>query len=110
MEPSERFELLIAEFVDVPGVIPPGATRGFGSSALRIHGSIFTMLVRDRLVVKLPAERVAELVDAGEGTFFDANKGKPMKNWLALAEESTTDWLQLAREALAFVGGKAAQK
>lgn len=105
MDPSERFETLVAEFADLPGVIPPGATKGFGSGALRIQGRIFAMLVRGHLVVKLPAGRVAELVDAGEGTFFDANKGTPMKNWLSLGADSTRDWSELAREALAFVGG-----
>jgi len=104
MDPSERFETLVAEFADLPGVIPPGATKGFGSGALRIQGKIFAMLVRGHLVVKLPAERVAILVGAGEGTFFDANKGTPMKNWLSLGEDSTLDWSQLTHEALSFVG------
>ena len=40
MDPSERFETLVAEFADLPGVIPPGATKGFGSGALRIQGKI----------------------------------------------------------------------
>ncbi len=104
MNPMERFDRLVAEFATVPDVIPPGTTRGFGSNALRVQGMIFAMLVRERLVLKLPADRVAELVDADEGAYFDANKGKPMKNWLSLREESTMDWSLLAREALQFVG------
>jgi hypothetical protein len=55
-----------------------------------------------RLVVKLPAEWVGELVAAGEGVHFDANKGTPMREWLSLDPDSGQQWLPLAREALDF--------
>jgi hypothetical protein len=61
------------------------------------------MVVRGHLVVKPPKARVDELVDSGDGVRFDANKGKPMKEWLRLDADSTVDWERLAREALAFV-------
>jgi hypothetical protein len=60
------------------------------------------MLVRGRLVVKLPAPRVTELVSSGDGARFDANKGTPMREWLSLDPESDMDWLDLALEALDF--------
>jgi hypothetical protein len=60
------------------------------------------MLVRGRLVLKLPAERVDALVAAGDGARFDANKGTPMKEWFSLDPESGRSWLLLAREALDF--------
>ncbi|HKT00339.1 MAG TPA: hypothetical protein VJT31_12470 [Rugosimonospora sp.] len=102
---EERFDALVDEFVRVDGVTPPGPGTGFGSSALRYRKKIFAMLVRGALVVKLPKARVDALVSAGEGARFDANKGTPMKEWLALAPESTVDWSGLAREALAYAGG-----
>ncbi len=86
----------------IDGVTPPPGGSGFGRSALRYRGKIFAMLVRGRLVVKIPAGRIAALVDAGDGTPFDANKGTPMKEWLRLDPESELDWLALAREALEF--------
>ncbi|MCD9880029.1 MmcQ/YjbR family DNA-binding protein [Streptomyces guryensis] len=102
---EERFDDLVTELLGLPGVTPPGGS-GFGRSALRVHNKIFAMLVRGQLVVKLPGERVDGLVDGGEGGNFDANKGTPMKEWFALSPDSTLDWSPLAREALAFVGGR----
>ncbi len=60
------------------------------------------MFVRGRLVLKLPAARVDELVAAGEGVRFDANKGTPMREWFSLDPESGLPWLPLATEALEF--------
>jgi TfoX/Sxy family transcriptional regulator of competence genes len=100
MTVEERFEQLVDELVGLDGVSPPSPGRGFGSSALKFHGKIFAMLVRGQLVVKLSRARVTELVAAGEGTHFDANKGKPMKEWFALAASSGLSWSDLSREAL----------
>jgi TfoX/Sxy family transcriptional regulator of competence genes len=103
--PEERFEELVVVLSQIDGVTPPDSSRGFGSHALRIRKKIFAMVVRGRLVVKLPESRVDALVDSGQGTRFDANKGTPMKEWLSLDPASAVDWEELAREALAFVGG-----
>jgi hypothetical protein len=99
---ERRFEDLVDELIAEPGVIPPRGGSGFGRSALRWQGRIFAMLVRGRLVVKLPAARVDGLVADGEGTRFDANKGTPMREWLSLDPDSGLAWPPLAREALDF--------
>jgi hypothetical protein len=104
MTPDDRFEALVGELLAVPGVTPPGPGRGFGSHALRFDNKIFAMLVRGRLVVKLPRARVDALVSAGEGIRFDANKGTPMREWLSLDPVSRVDWETLAGEALDFAG------
>ena len=106
MDADARFDDLVARFLQQPGVTPPSPGRGFGSSALRVDGRIFAMLVRGRLVVKLPASRVDELVAAGDGERFDANKGTPMREWLALDPASSVEWEPLASEALSFVRGR----
>jgi hypothetical protein len=100
--PEERFEDLVGELLGCPGVTPPSGGSGFGRSALRWEKKIFAMLVRGRLVVKLPAPRVDALVADGDGLRFDANKGTPMREWLSLNPESGLPWLPLAREALDF--------
>jgi hypothetical protein len=57
-----------------------------------------------RLVLKLPASRVAELITSGSGEQFDAGKGRPMKEWIALGEATPDDlWRTLAAEARCFV-------
>ena len=106
MSPEEKFEDLVDEFTGRPGITPPGTTGGFGRSALRAHGRIFAMFVRGQLVLKLPRGRVDELVAGGHGVRFDANKGTPMKEWLALDAGSPQPWPALAEEALEFVGRK----
>ena len=79
--------------------------RGFGASALQVDGRIFAMLSHGRLVLKLPSERVAALLSTGDGLPFDAGKGRPMKEWVALDGRHGDQWLRLAREARAFVAG-----
>ena len=100
--PEHRFDDLVDEIVAVAGVTPPRGGGGFGRSGLRFQNKIFAMLVRGRLVLKLPAERVDALIADGEGVRFDANKGTPMKEWFSLDPESGLGWLALAREALDF--------
>jgi len=102
MRPEDRYEDLVEELLGSAGVTPPQGGGGFGRTALRFEGKIFAMLVRERLVLKLPAPRVDALIAAGHGVRFDANKGTPMKEWLSLDPDSGQPWLPLAREALDF--------
>ena len=101
-KPEDRYQDLVDELIGADGVTPPRGGGGFGRSALRFQNKIFAMFVRGRLVVKLPAERVEELIAAGEGVHFDANKGTPMREWLSLDPDSARPWLALATEALDF--------
>jgi hypothetical protein len=104
VSPEDRFDALVDTLVAIDGVMPPGGGTGFGANALRYRKKIFAMLVRGRLVVKLPKARVDALVAAGAGTRFDANKGTPMKEWLSLDPASDLAWEPLVDEALAFAG------
>lgn len=101
--PEARFAALVEEFLGTPGVTPPTEGKAFGSAGLKFHGKIFAMLVRGQLVVKLPKARVDALVVSGAGERFTANRGRPMKEWIAIDPASDEEWLLLAREALAFV-------
>src|SRR3954462_5736282 len=102
--PAERFAALADEFTGRPGGTPPGGgRRRVGSDALRAGTSIFAMLTRDELVLKLPRARVAELLASGEGRPFDAGKGTPMKEWVVATDDGLDVWRGLAAEACASV-------
>jgi TfoX/Sxy family transcriptional regulator of competence genes len=80
------------------------------SLGLRVGGKIFAMLVRGDLVVKLPRERVDALIAAGRGHAFDPRRdGRLMKEWLVFQGDDPP-WLDLAREAYAFVGGTSGKR
>jgi hypothetical protein len=109
--PADQFAQLVEEFMRRPGVTGPGGDpRRFGSSALKVNGSIFAMLTRDELVLKLPRGRVRELISEGAGRPFDAGKGTPMKEWVVVADPELDGWRELTEEALAFVGGGATSR
>jgi hypothetical protein len=73
------------------------------SVGLKVRGRIFAMLVRGQLVVKLPKQRVNELVQAGRGEHFDPRRdGRLMKEWLVFTGRERS-WVALAGEAYRFV-------
>ena len=72
------------------------------SSVLSVKGKIFAMLVKGRLVAKLPRHRVEEIVAAGFGRPFEPGPGRVMKEWVSV-DEGGPAWLELAREAHRFV-------
>jgi hypothetical protein len=77
--------------------------KGFGSTALKVDGKIFAMMSsKGKCVVRLPKDRVDELVRLGRGEYFDPGHGRLMKEWLAL-EGGAGSWVELAREAHRFV-------
>jgi TfoX/Sxy family transcriptional regulator of competence genes len=101
--PHEDFADIVHALASTDGVSVGSGRRGFGSDALQADGRIFAMARRGGLVLKLPSERVAELVASGDGEPFDTGKGRPMKEWVVVSPQAGTRWLELAREALAFV-------
>ena len=101
-----RFAEVVATLGKEPGVTfgQPGAKKTFGHTALKVNDKIFAMVSsKGDFVVKLSKARVAALEAAGAGKRFEAVKGTPMKEWLAVDAASSLDWLELAREALSFV-------
>ncbi|MGY1772708.1 luciferase domain-containing protein [Blastococcus sp. SYSU D00813] len=102
---ERRLTALADALAGEPGVELPGAGGGprrFGSTALKVDGSIVAMAVGGALVLKLPRARVEALLADGAGTPFRNGRGAAMREWVALGPDDAAD-LALAREALAFV-------
>lgn len=102
-EGDTLFEPVMASFAGDRMVAP---ARMFGSTALKVGGKVFAMLVKGKLVVKVPAERVAALLAAGRGEHFDPGHGRLMKEWVAVGAAGRRAWIDLAREARAFVASQ----
>jgi hypothetical protein len=104
---EQRYAEIVEALRDDPGVTQ-GAGKGFGASALKVRGKIFAMLSsKGQFVVKLPRQRVDQLIASAGGERFDPGHGQIMKEWLALGPDSGEDWLALAREAMEFVASRA---
>ena len=87
-------------FADVRGV---SRRRMFSSeNAFSVNGKIFAMLTRGCFVVKLPKERVDDLVEAGKGKRFDPGHGRLMREWISI-EAGVLPWVALAKEAHSYV-------
>lgn len=79
--------------------------RIMSSRCLRVNGDFVAMVARSgQLVVKLPAERVIELIDDGVGESF-APAGRVFKEWLAVLGHDEAVWQPLMEESHAFVAG-----
>src|SRR3978361_1095205 len=90
----------------VEGAVGGPVTEGtmFGSKGLRTGTKFFAIWWHEQLVVKLPAERLAELIAAGGGEPVEPREGRRMNVWILLAE--TSEWPPLIEEARAFVAAQ----
>jgi hypothetical protein len=71
-----------------------------GLPCVRLDGRFFAALDRraGALLVKLPAVRVQQLIDAGQGQPF-APAGRAFREWVALPVFDRRRWQQLLTEA-----------
>jgi len=106
MDPEKAFGRVMTTLRRDPRV---GEAKMFGALGLKVGDKYFAMLYKGQLVVKLPAERVAALVAAGDGKYFDPGHGRLMKEWIAFAPDLAARWGRLAQEAKGFVAGAKAK-
>jgi hypothetical protein len=105
MNAEARYAEIVEALRDAPGVAQ-STRRGFSRSGLMVHDKLFATLRRGDLLLKLPQPRVEAIIAAAQGTAFDAGRGRPMKEWVTVAFKAQRNWLDLAREAMAFVASQ----
>jgi hypothetical protein len=77
----------------------------FGNGpALSSGGTLFAALAGDELVVRLPPERCAMLVDAGEGRLH-VDDGQTLEDWLVVPGDNHAQWEGFVSEALGCARG-----
>jgi hypothetical protein len=83
----------------------PGDEQGrmLQSPGLKTSGRFYAFATRTHLVVKLPANRVAELIRDGIGLPCDPRGGHPMRHWVRLAPPDPDTAIAYVRDARAFV-------
>lgn len=81
------------------GEVTPGTM--FGSQGLRTGRKFFAIWWQEHLVVKLPADRLQELVAAGQAEVFEPMPGRPMNGWGLL--QDSAEWDPLVTEARTYV-------
>lgn len=86
----------------------PDVTTGtmMGFPCLRMAGAFFASCDprTGDLVVKLPRERVEQLVAAGAGKPF-APSGRTFREWVVIDTRDEARWAELIEEARTFVAG-----
>jgi hypothetical protein len=93
---SEETWLMIKEhFLKIEDVQKQG-------ESLKIRKKMFAMFNKGNFVLKLPKERVEELLETGEGLPYDPGNGRIMKEWIIIPEEISKKWIDYTSEAKQF--------
>jgi hypothetical protein len=97
----ELFDQIVAAYTREPGVT---FGRAWHNEGLTVDGRIFAMVVRDGLVVKVPADQAADLIEQGRGTAFEPRPGRTMREWIVVDGHDPTRWRRLIADAHHYVG------
>ena len=80
------------------GDVTPGTM--FGSAGLRTGKKFFAIWWHEKLVVKLPGDRLEELAAAGQAEPFEPMEGRRMNGWAVL--RPAVGWDPVVAEARAW--------
>jgi hypothetical protein len=104
---TDPFEKL-AKSLDVGPVTKPAdpiRPQRMNANAFCIRNRVFAMRVGDDLILKLPPNRVTDLVRAKVAS-SNVVGGHVMKEWANLRPETEKKWLALTKESLDYVRNK----
>lgn len=92
----------LAQPLLIAGEADKGTMMGF--PCLRTQGQFFASLEKDTgdLIVKLPADRVAAMIEEGEAIAFAPN-GRKFREWARVPDVDEKKWASLLEEAREFV-------
>lgn len=88
-----------------PGTIMSHACLRSPEGGKNGEGEFVAMPYGDALVVKLNADRVSELVEAGEGAAFNLT-GRTFREWITIDAVDPERWRELIAEGLAIARAK----
>lgn len=96
----EIFDPIAARYLELPGV---DIGRMFATEGLRIRGKIFALVsFTGDLMLKLPAARTTELVDADDAERVEM-AGRSMREWVFVPVGRPELWDPLIGEAYAYL-------
>lgn len=100
---DELFWDLIGELRETDDRIEEGTIMG--GRCARVSGEFLGLVdyKGSGMVIKLPRERVDQLIGDGVGLPFSP-AGKVFREWVAIAKPDRRQWFKLLVEAVAFVG------
>ncbi|GMQ85857.1 MAG: hypothetical protein BMS9Abin07_1425 [Acidimicrobiia bacterium] len=100
----DRFWNIADDFI-ATGQVEEGTMMGHHCLRATVGNGLVATVERSsgNLVVKLPRDRVTDLVGSGGGVAF-APAGKVFKEWVAIPAYDPDRWSELITESISFVG------
>lgn len=103
-DPQAAYEAVVSEMV---ATSPATSGKMFGMPCLKnSNGKAFAGYTDGGMVFKLAGTSHAEALALTGARLFDPMGGRPMKEWVVIPAEHSTRWIEFARDALDYVGGK----
>ncbi|MFP5362267.1 MAG: hypothetical protein ACLGI5_06025 [Thermoleophilia bacterium] len=75
-----------------------------GGPALSSSGTLFAALPGEELIVRLPPQRCAQLVDAGQARLYTGD-GQTHEDWIVVPGDDAAEWEGFVTEALGCARG-----
>ena len=93
---SDVYEEVKTHFANYPEV---EVLSGRGAQGIKRGGKMFVMFLKGDLLVKLPENRVKEVIDTGDGLPYDPGTGKFMKNRVLIPVSNKDKWIEYCMES-----------
>jgi len=100
----EAYDAVVSEMV---ATSPTTSGKMFGMPCLKnSNGKAFAGYSEGSMVFKLSGISHAEALALAGASLFDPMGGRPMKEWVLVPPEHSTQWIEFARDAFEYVTDK----